>query len=158
MGSLCYQYNSKLTTGWTVRGSNPGEARFSSLHTGPGAHPDSCTMGTGTSLGVKYGRGVLLKTHPLLLPWSWKERAIILLNLWATTGPVRGTLYLFSTMQHFNYITDMLYSCCPVIWYNNKIIRLYFNCKKRPLPHFFPFKSSLHYAMAAPINGRKMVQ
>ena len=37
---------------WTVRGSNPGwggGARFSSpVQTGPGAHPASCTMGTGS--------------------------------------------------------------------------------------------------------------
>jgi hypothetical protein len=40
----------RLATGWTVRGSNPGgEARFSApVQTGPGAHPASCTMGTGS--------------------------------------------------------------------------------------------------------------
>ena len=31
---------------------------------------------------------------PLLVPWSWKSRAITLPSLWATTGPVTGTLYL----------------------------------------------------------------
>ena len=30
----------------------------------PGAHPASCKMGTGSFLGVKCGRGVLLTTHP----------------------------------------------------------------------------------------------
>ena len=45
--------------------------------------------------GVKYGRGVLLTTHPLLVQWSWKSRAIPLPTLWATTGPVTGTLYLY---------------------------------------------------------------
>jgi hypothetical protein len=36
-------------TSWTVRGSNPGGARFSAnLQTGPGAHPASCTMDTGS--------------------------------------------------------------------------------------------------------------
>src|SRR5215475_13397544 len=39
-------------------------------------HPASCTMGTGSFLGVKCGRGVLLTTHPLLAPRSWKNRAI----------------------------------------------------------------------------------
>jgi len=38
--------------------------------------------------GVKYGWGVLLITHPLLVSQSWKSRAIPLLTLWATTGPV----------------------------------------------------------------------
>ena len=45
--------------------------------------------------GVKYGWGVLLITHPLLVSQSWKSRAIPLLTLWATTGPVTGTLYLY---------------------------------------------------------------
>ena len=52
-------------------------------------------MGTGSFPGVKYGRGVLLTTHPLLVPWSWKSRAIPLPTLWATTGSVTGTLYLY---------------------------------------------------------------
>ena len=38
------------------------------------------------SRGVKYGRGVLLTTHPLLMSRSWKSRAITLPNLWATPG------------------------------------------------------------------------
>jgi len=33
--------------------------------------------------GVKSGRGVTLTPHPLLVPWSWKSRAIPLLSLWA---------------------------------------------------------------------------
>ena len=46
-------------------------ARFSALvHTGPGAHPASCTVGTGSFLGVKSGRSVTLTPHPLLVPWS----------------------------------------------------------------------------------------
>jgi len=51
-------------------------------------------MGSGFFLEVKYGWGVLVTTHPLLVPWSWKGRAIPLPTLWATTGPVTGTLYL----------------------------------------------------------------
>jgi len=40
---------------------------------------------------------VLLTTHPLLVPWSWKSRAIPLPTLWATTERIRGTLYLYFT-------------------------------------------------------------
>ena len=43
---------------------------FPPVQTGPGAHPASCTMGTGSFPGVKCGRGVLLTTHPLLAPRS----------------------------------------------------------------------------------------
>jgi hypothetical protein len=48
---------------WAVRFSAP-------VQTGPGAHPASCTMGTGSFPGVKSGRGVTLTPHPLLVPWS----------------------------------------------------------------------------------------
>jgi len=41
-------------------------ARFSALaQTGPGAHPASYTMGTGSFPGLKCGRGVALTTHPI---------------------------------------------------------------------------------------------
>ena len=59
---------------------------FPPVQTGPGAHPASCKMGTGSFPGVKCGRGVTLTTHPLLVPRSWKSRAIPLPTLWATPG------------------------------------------------------------------------
>ena len=63
-----------IATGYWLDG--PGiesrwEARFSApVQTGPGAHPASCTMGTGSCPEVKSGRGVTLTPHPLLVPWS----------------------------------------------------------------------------------------
>jgi hypothetical protein len=59
---------------------SPAEARdFSSnlcVQTGSGAHPASCTMGTGVlSSGVKRCRGVALTTHPHLVPRSWMSRS-----------------------------------------------------------------------------------
>ena len=66
-------------------GSNPDGGRdFPPVQTGPGAHPAYCKMGTGSFPGVKCGRGVLLSTHPFLVPRSWKSRAITLPTLWAT--------------------------------------------------------------------------
>jgi hypothetical protein len=54
--------------------SQAGGKDFSSslcVQTGSGAHPASCPMGTGVlSLGVKRGRGVILTTHPHLVPRS----------------------------------------------------------------------------------------
>ena len=41
-------------------------------------------MRTGSFPGVKCGQGVLLTTHALLVPRSWKSRAIPLPTLWAT--------------------------------------------------------------------------
>ena len=59
---------------------------FPPVQTVPGAHTASCKMGTESFPGVKCGRGVLLTTHPLLVPWSWKSRAIPLPNRWTTPG------------------------------------------------------------------------
>jgi hypothetical protein len=59
-------------------------ARFSApVQTGPGAHPASCTMGTGSFPGVESGRGVTLTPHPLLVQRSKirVELAIPLLSL-----------------------------------------------------------------------------
>jgi len=68
-------------------GSNPGEDKiFPPVQTGPGAHPASCKMSTGSFPGVKCGWGVLLTTHILQVPRSWKSRAITLPTLWATLG------------------------------------------------------------------------
>ena len=50
------------------------------------AHPASCKMGAGSFPAVKCGRGMLLTTHPLLVPLSWKCRAIPLPTIWATPG------------------------------------------------------------------------
>ena len=43
---------------------------FPPVQTGPEAHPAYCKIGTGSFPGVKCGRGVLLTTHPLLVPRS----------------------------------------------------------------------------------------
>jgi len=87
--------------GWTNRGLNPGGGRdFSApVHTGPGAHPAYCTMGTGSFPGVKSGGGVTLTPHPLLVPWSRKIRALPLLPLWAIRPVQRLSA---CTRVHFN--------------------------------------------------------
>ena len=65
-------------------GSNPGGDEI--FRPSRPAHPASCTMGTGSFPGVKCGRGVLLTSHPLPMPRSWKSRAVPLPTLWATPG------------------------------------------------------------------------
>ena len=77
------------------------EARFSApVQTGPGAHPASCTIGTSSFQGVKSGQSVTLTLHPLLVPWSWKSRAIPLLPLWAVQ-PVQSLSAC--TRVHFTF-------------------------------------------------------
>jgi len=68
---------------------------FPTVKTGPEAHPASCTMGTGSFPAVKCGRGVLLTTHPFLVPRSCKSRAIPLPTLWATPGLWRDHFIFF---------------------------------------------------------------
>jgi hypothetical protein len=50
-----------------------GERFSSSVQTGPGAHPASCTMSTVSFPGVKSGRWVTLTPGPLLVPLVMKE-------------------------------------------------------------------------------------
>ena len=66
-------------------------------------------MGTVSFPVVKYGRGVLLTVHPLLVPWSWRSRAIPLPTLWATTRTVTGTLYLLGEHTHTHTHTHTHY-------------------------------------------------
>ena len=61
----------RLATGWMSGDRIPVGARISArVQNGPGAHPASCTMGTGSFPEVKSGRGVTLTPHPLLVSWS----------------------------------------------------------------------------------------
>jgi hypothetical protein len=54
MGTGIAQSVQRLATGWKVWGSNPnGKRFFAPIQTGSGAHPASCTMGTGFFPGVK---------------------------------------------------------------------------------------------------------
>jgi len=78
-----------IATGYGLDG--PGiESRwgrdFPPVQTSPGTHPAFCTMGTRPFSEVKSGRGVLLTTHPLLAPRSWKSIAIPL----PPSGPQPG--------------------------------------------------------------------
>ena len=93
----------------------PVGARFSTpVQTGPGAHPASCTMGTGSLPGVKSGRGVTLTPYPLLVPWSRKSIAIPLLPLWAVR-PVQSLSAC--TRVHFTFFYHAIHYyviCCYV--------------------------------------------
>ena len=101
---------------WTVRVSNPGEGVISvPVRTGPGVHPASCAMGTGSCPGVKSGRGVTLTSHPLLVPSSRKNRAIPLLPLWAVR-PVQSLSAC--TMVHFSLFTfSVLFKASSKSWW-----------------------------------------
>ena len=82
----------RLTRGWTIRYRFPLGSRFS-------ARPDR-KICTGCFPSVKCGRGVMLTTHPILVPRSWKSRDKPLPILWATPGLKR---------DHFNFIPIYIY-------------------------------------------------
>ena len=104
----------RLTTGWTVRGSNPGGERFSACPDRRWGPPTLLYNGYRVFPGLKYGRSVLLTIHPLLVPWSWKSRAIPLPTLWATTGPVTGTLYIYLYMKEEEFWTQCSDLSCRI--------------------------------------------
>ena len=68
----------------------------------PCGPPSLLYNGYRTFSGVKSGRGVTLTSHPLLITWSRKGRAISLLPLWAVrpvqslSDCTRGALYIFT--------------------------------------------------------------
>jgi hypothetical protein len=73
-----FNYPYVCTSHWLWAGLSgdqiPVGARFSApVQIGPGAHPASCTMGTGSVLGVKSSQGVTLTPHPLLVPLVMEE-------------------------------------------------------------------------------------
>ena len=57
-----------IATGYGLDGAG-NESRWGAIlsapvQTGPGAHPASCTMGTGSFSGIESGRGVMLIPNP----------------------------------------------------------------------------------------------
>jgi len=107
-------------------------ARFSApVQTGLGAHPSSCTMGTGSLPEVKSGRGVTLTTHPLLVPWSRKSRAIPLLPLWAVR-PVQSLSACTTAIFCVNYIfcSRVHWNITAVAWSNPDGFLLLEGCER----------------------------
>ena len=102
-------------------GSRWGAIFFAPVQTGPGAHPASCTMGTGSFLEVKSGRGVTLTPHFLLVLWSWKSKAIPLLPLWAVR-PVQSLSAC--TRVHFTFFTRQVSRQARLTAFGNKEIKL----------------------------------
>ena len=106
-------------TGWTVRRSNPGGARFFARPDRSWGPPSLLYNGYRVLHGVKYGRGVLLTTHPLLVAPSWKSRATPLPTLWATTGPVTGTHYFLQVLNVDHGRLGSVFLCLGLSFYKN---------------------------------------
>jgi hypothetical protein len=87
------------------------EARFSApVHTVTGAHPASCTMGTGSFPAVESGRGVTLTPQPFQCQGLKKQSiAIPLLSLRAFVTYEKGETYLLSVLWEAVYVGAMLW-------------------------------------------------
>jgi hypothetical protein len=123
-------------------------ARFSApVQTGPGAHPASCT---GSFPGVKCGRVVLLTTHPLLAPRSWKSRAIPLPPLDHNRACNRVTLPFYMYIYTYARRHARPGSCCSPsihVWLRAWPLKLY------PEGRFIS-RNSVLYIISAPINSK----
>ena len=69
------RYNDWLRAGRSGDRIPVGERFSAPVQTGPGPHPASCTMGTGSFPGVKSGRSLTLTPHPLLGPLVMKGQS-----------------------------------------------------------------------------------
>jgi hypothetical protein len=94
----------RLSTGWTVRGSNTGGGEiFRTCSNRTWGPPSLLYNGYRVLTGVNSGRGVKLTPHPFLVSWSWKFRAIPLILPWAVR-PVQSLSAC--TRVHFTFYED----------------------------------------------------
>jgi hypothetical protein len=93
----------RLATDWTVRDRIPVRARFfAHVQTGPGAHPASCTMGTGSLPGVK--RPGLGADHPPPSSAEVKKgKSYTSIYPLGQFRPVTEALYLYCIVRHLMY-------------------------------------------------------
>jgi len=71
---------------------------------------------------------VLLTTHLLLAPRSWKSRAIPLPTLWATTGPVTGLLYFTGGLAIISFFPSHLSVFTSYFMYATVYTQAYRRC------------------------------
>ena len=108
---------------WLLAGRSgdriPVGSRFSApVQTGPGAHPSSCTMGTGFFPRVKSGRGVTLTSHPLLVPLVMKEQS------YTSTPPMGRKACTEPQCLYKGYLYLYLYLLVPVFYKITQISNL----------------------------------
>jgi len=114
-----------IATGYGLDGlgSNPGCGRdLPPVQTGPGAHPASCTMVTGSLPGVKSDRGVKLTPHP----FKYRGEERVELDLYSPYGPYG----LYRASVPAQWCTLPLYLYClfalkKVIYFKGNMCRMF---------------------------------
>ena len=130
-----------------VRGSNPGVSEiFRTCPDRPWGPPSLLYNRYQVFPGINYGRGVMLTTRPLLVPWSWKGRAIPPLPLWAVR-PVQSLSTC--TRVHFTFF-------CKKLWHRNLLslgnikdiyypVFFFISCKVyRSVKYHFPLEGEIY--------------
>jgi hypothetical protein len=79
---------------WKIKKIPVGARFFAPFHTGPGAHPGSCTMGTGSFQGVQRP-GLGVDHPPHLAPMLKKEQSYTSILLWAFMAGYKVKLVLY---------------------------------------------------------------
>jgi len=108
-------------------GSNlGGDEIFRPSRPALGSTQPSVKWVSGLSPEVTCGWGVLLTNHPLLVPRSWKSRAIPLPTLWTTLGLLRDhftftlyiyiCIYIYITYHHEHRIYTYIYIYIYIVY------------------------------------------
>ena len=93
-----------------------GASYSAPVQTGPGEHPSSCTMGTGSFQGVKRGRGVTLTPHLFNCRGHGRIELYLyppsgLYGLYRASVPVQGC-----TLPYLSACTRVYYTFLPIIY------------------------------------------
>jgi hypothetical protein len=72
--------------------------------------------------GGKSGRGVMVTTHPLLVPRLRKSLSIPPLTLWVLPGLLRGSLYLYLYCSYRSKQHHSFFNCCLSVHVDNYTI------------------------------------
>jgi len=151
----------RLTTGWTVRGSNTGAAIFfRPVQTGPATHLASCVKGTvSLSRGLKpTGRDAdhstvlaprlkkdksYASTPPLDFHGQFQVKIYHCQNIHThySTAPFIATFIILIPNHKFNSCVGVLYSVCPMLY---SMVDAQLFLQPQPVPHSGHILSHLH--------------
>ena len=84
---------------------------FPPVQTGPGAHPASCKMGTGSFPGLKCGVRRAADRSPSSRAAVMEKYSFTSTHRLGHTGPVRGTLYIYISCLYCVLFFNLCLGC-----------------------------------------------